>query len=52
VVGRFDDGVLEAARVLQVQVEGAVLGLLRGGAARADVGLELVEAVGDDLVIE
>lgn len=49
VVGRVDDGVLEAARVLEVEVQLAVLGVVGGLGARADVGLELVEAVGDDL---
>lgn len=50
VVGCVDDGVLEAARVLEVEVELAVFGVVGGGGARADVGLELVEAVGYDLM--
>jgi hypothetical protein len=49
VVGGVDNGILEATRVLQVQVELAVLGVVGGLSARANVGLELVETVGDDL---
>ena len=49
VVGRVDNGVLETAGVLEVQVELAVLGAVCGGGAGADVGLELIEAVGNDL---
>ena len=45
------DGVLEAARVLEVQVQLAGARVLLGGDAGADVGLELIEAVGDDLVV-
>lgn len=50
VVGGGHNGVLEATRVLEVQVELAGAGVVLGGDAGADVGLELVEAVGDDLV--
>lgn len=50
VVGGVDDGVLEAARVLEVQVQLAVLGAVGRGGARADVGLELVEAVSNNLL--
>ena len=49
VVGGVDDGVLEATGVLEVQVDLAVLGLLGGLDAWADVGLELIETIGDDL---
>jgi hypothetical protein len=49
VVGAVDHGELEPTRVLEVQVELAVLGLLGRVVAGADVGLELVEAKGDDL---
>jgi len=51
VVGGRDDGVLETTRVLEVQVQLAVLGLLARGDAGADVGLELIETVGDNLII-
>jgi hypothetical protein len=44
------DGVLEAARVLEVQVELAGARVVLGGDTRADIGLELVEPIGDDLV--
>lgn len=49
VVGGVDNGVLEAAGVLEVQVELAVLGLLRRGDGRANVRLELIEAISNDL---
>lgn len=49
VVGAVDDGELEAARVAEVQVELAVLGLGGGVVTGADVGLELVEAERDNL---
>lgn len=49
VVGAVDDGELEAARVLEAQVQRAVLGLLLGVVAGPDVGLEAVEAEGNDL---
>jgi hypothetical protein len=49
VVGSIHDGVLETARVLEVEVQLAVFGAVGGGRARADVCLELVEAVSDDL---
>lgn len=49
VVGGIDNGVLEAAGVLEVQVELAVLGLLRRGDAGANVRLELIEAISNDL---
>ena len=51
VVRRGYDGILEAAWVLEVEVELAGAGVLLCGDARADVGLELVEAVGYDLVV-
>jgi hypothetical protein len=51
VVGSVDDGVLEAAGVLEVQVQLAGLGSFGSCGAGADVRLELVEAVGDDLGI-
>lgn len=44
-----DNGVLEAARVLQVQVELAVLGAVGRHGAGTDVRLELIEAVSNDL---
>jgi hypothetical protein len=49
VVGRVHNGVLEAAGVLEVQVQLAVLGLVGRGDAGADVRLELIEAVSNDL---
>jgi len=51
VVGRLDDGVGEAGRVLEVQVELAVLGPVLDGGAGADVGVEAVEAEGDELAV-
>lgn len=51
VVGGVDNGILEAAGILQVQVKLAVLGVVRGLGAGADVGLEGIETIGDDLVI-
>lgn len=48
-VGCVYDGVLETAWVLEVEVELAVFAAVGGDGAGADVGLELVEAVGDDL---
>lgn len=50
-VGCGHDGVLEATWVLQVQVQLAGTRVVLGGDTGADVGLELVESVGDDLVI-
>jgi hypothetical protein len=49
VVGRVHNGVLEAAGVLEVQVQLAVLGLVGRGDTGADVRLELIEAVSNDL---
>lgn len=49
-VGGVDNRILKAAGIPEVQVESAVLGLVGGSGPGADVGLELVEAVGDDLV--
>lgn len=49
VVGGLNDGELETRGVLEVQVKLAVLGLLGGAEARSDVGLEAVEAEGDNL---
>lgn len=51
VVGSLDDGVLEATGVLKVQVDSAVLGAVCGGGARTNVGLECIEAVGDDSLV-
>lgn len=48
-VGGVDDGVLETSGVFEVQVQLAVLAAVSGGGAGADVGLELIEAVSDDL---
>lgn len=48
-VGGFDDGVLEASWVPQVQVQLALSAVVLLGDGWADVGLELVEAVCDDL---
>lgn len=45
-----DDGILEAARVVEGQVKLAVLAVVGWGGVRADVSLERVEAVCDDLV--
>jgi hypothetical protein len=50
VVGAVDDGELEARWVLEVQVQLAVLGVVRHGGARADVGLEAVKSECDNLV--
>lgn len=50
-VGRGDDGILEATWILEVEVELAGAGVLLCGDAGADVGLELVESVGYDLVV-
>jgi hypothetical protein len=50
VVGGVDDGVLEAAGVHEVEVQLAVLGLVGGVGAGADVGLELIEAISNDLL--
>jgi len=50
VVGCIDNGILETAWVLEVEVELAVLGAVGGSCAGADVGLELVEPVRYDLV--
>jgi hypothetical protein len=49
VVGGVDNGVLEAAGVLEVEVQLAVLGLVGRGNAGANVRLELIEAVSNDL---
>ena len=49
VVGAVHHGELEPTRVLEVQVQLAVLGLLGRVVTGSDVGLELVEAKGDDL---
>lgn len=49
-VGGLDDGELEAAGVLEVEVQLAVLGLVRRRGAGARVHLEGVEAEGDDLL--
>lgn len=49
VVGGLDHGILEAAWVLEVQVKLAVLAAVCGCGARANVGLELIEAISNDL---
>lgn len=49
VVGSGDDGVLEAAGVLEVQVKLAGAGVVLLADVGTNVGLELVETVGDDL---
>lgn len=49
VVRRLDDGVLEAAGVLEVEVDLAVLAAVRLRRARSDVGLKTIEAESDDL---
>jgi hypothetical protein len=49
VVGGVNNGVLETTGVLEVQVELAVLAAVGGGGARANVGLELIEAISNDL---
>lgn len=51
VVGSINNSVLEAAGVLEVQVELAVLALVGGLGAGADVGLEGIETISDDLEI-
>jgi hypothetical protein len=48
-VGSIEHGVLETTGVLEVQVQLAVLAAVGGGGAGADVGLELIEAVSNDL---
>jgi hypothetical protein len=48
VVGRLHDGHLEAAWVAQVDVDGAVLGLVFLFRSRSDESLEAVEAEGND----
>jgi hypothetical protein len=50
VVGSVDNGVLEATGVLEVQVELAVLAAVCGNGAGADVCLEGIKAISDDLV--
>jgi hypothetical protein len=50
VVGGIYDRILEASGILKVEVELAVLGVVGGFGARADVSLELIETVGDDLM--
>jgi len=49
VIGAVGDGEAEAGRVPQAQVQLAVLGAVLDAGAGADVGLEAVEAEGDDL---
>jgi hypothetical protein len=51
VVGSVYDRVLETTRILEVQVQLAVLGAVCGSGARADIGLELIEAVSNDLCV-
>ncbi len=50
VVRRLDDGELEAAGILEVQVKLAVLGLVRRHGAGTGVELEGIETECDDLV--
>jgi hypothetical protein len=50
VVGAVDNGELEAARVLEVQVQLAVLGVVADDGAGSDVGLEAIKAEGDNLL--
>ena len=52
VVRGVNDGVLEATRILEVEVQLALLGVVGLLGPGADVGLELVEAVGDDLFLD
>jgi hypothetical protein len=49
VVRAVDNGELEAAGILEIQVQLAVLGLLSWVIAWSDVSLELVETEGNDL---
>jgi hypothetical protein len=49
VVGRLHHRELKTSRVLEVQVQLTVLGLVSGREAWADVGLESVESKGKDL---
>lgn len=51
VVCAVDDRELEAAGVLEVQVQLAVLGLLSRADTRSNVGLELVKAESDDSLV-
>jgi hypothetical protein len=51
VVCRVDDGILEAARVLEVQVQLARFRMVGLQGAGTNVRLELVEAVGNNLWI-
>jgi hypothetical protein len=51
VVCCVNNSVLEASRVLQVQMKLAVLGMIRSLCSRANVGLELIEAVRDDSLV-
>lgn len=50
VVGSIENGVLETTGVLQVQVQLAVLAAVGRDGAGADVRLELIEAVSNDLL--
>lgn len=50
VVRGLDDGELETAGVLEVQVQLAVLGLVSGARAGSGVHLEGVETESDDLI--
>jgi hypothetical protein len=52
VIGGLKDGELEAAGVAEVEVQLAVLGALVEGHARTNVGLEGVEAKGDDSAVK
>jgi hypothetical protein len=49
VVGGIQESILEATWVLKAQVDLAVLGVVGNTGARPDVGLERVEAKGDNL---
>jgi hypothetical protein len=48
-VCRIDNSELETPRVLQVQVQLAVLGLVNGGESWTDICLEAIETESDDL---
>lgn len=48
-VGGVNDSILESTRVLQVQMDLAVLGLVGLGGLWADVGLECIKTEGNEL---
>jgi hypothetical protein len=51
VVGGVDNGVLEAAGIGEVQVKLAVLAFVCSTGARANVGLECIESISNDLYV-